>query len=64
MAADRMPLCGSEAWTFALLGPCETGRLASAVTGTGHATFIGRYTARYRECFDPATGAVAAARSR
>jgi hypothetical protein len=57
-AGDQMPLNGSETGTFQLLGPCETGGLALEVTGTGHATFIGRYTGRYRECFDPATGAV------
>ena len=57
-AADQMPLNGSETGTFQLLGSCETGGLALEVTGTGHATFIGRYTGRYRECFDPATGAV------
>ena len=57
-AGDQLPLNGSEAGTFQLLGPCETGGLALEVTGTGRATFIGRYTGRYRECFDPATGAV------
>ena len=57
-AGDQMPLNGSETGTFQLLGPCETGGLALEVTGTGHATFIGRYTGHYRECFDPATGAV------
>jgi hypothetical protein len=31
---------------------------ALEVSGTGHATFIGTYTGRYRECFDPATGAL------
>jgi hypothetical protein len=59
-ADDRLRLNGSEAGTFRMLGPCETGGLALEVTGTGHATFIGRYTGRYRECFDPATGAVTA----
>jgi hypothetical protein len=28
------------------------------VTGTGHSTKLGNYTGHYRECFDPATGAV------
>ena len=28
------------------------------VTGTGHSTMLGNYSGRYRECFDPATGAV------
>jgi hypothetical protein len=57
-AGFQMPLNGSEIGTFQLLGPCETGGLALEVTGTGHATFIGSYTGDYRECFDPATGAV------
>ena len=57
-AGDQTPLKGSETGTFELLGPCATGGLALEVTGTGQATFIGRYTGRYRECFDPATGAV------
>lgn len=57
-AGGQIPLNGSETGTFRLLGPCETGGLALEVTGTGHATFIGSYTGHYRECFDPATGAV------
>jgi hypothetical protein len=57
-ADDQLRLDGSEAGTFQVLGPCETGGLALEVTGTGHATFIGKYTGNYRECFDPATGAV------
>ena len=56
-AKDRPPLKGSETGTFRLLGPCEGGMLLE-VTGTGHTTELGSYSARYRECFDPATGAV------
>jgi hypothetical protein len=55
----QVPLKGSETGTFQLLGPCETGGIALDVTGSGHATFLGRYSSHYRECFDPATGAVA-----
>ena len=57
-AGDQVPLNGSETGTFELLGPCETGGIALHVTGTGRATFLGSYTGDYRECFDPATGAV------
>ncbi len=57
-AGDQMPLHGSENGTFQLLGPCETGGIALHVNGTGHATFLGSYSGDYRECFDPATGAV------
>ena len=57
-ANDRLPLQGSESGTFQLLGPCETGGVILEVTGTGHATMLGSYSARYRECLDPATGAV------
>ena len=57
-AKDRLPLKGSEAGTFQLLGPCEMGGMILEVTGTGHATQLGSYSARYRECLDPATGAV------
>jgi hypothetical protein len=57
-AGDKVSLNGSESGTFQLLGPCDTGGIALEVTGTGHATFIGHYAGRYRECFDPATGAV------
>jgi hypothetical protein len=57
-AGDQLPLNGSEAGTFQLLGPCNTGGIGLEVTGTGHARFIGSYTGRYRECFDPTTGAV------
>ena len=58
-AKDRLPLKGTEAGTFRLLGPCESG-MTLEVTGTGHSTRLGNYSARYRECFDPATGAVTA----
>ena len=57
-AKDRLPLKGSESGTFQLLGPCESGGLILEVTGTGHSTRLGSYSARYRECLDPATGAV------
>jgi hypothetical protein len=58
MAGDQVPLKGSETGTFQLLGPCETGGIALDVTGNGNARFLGRYSSHYRECFDPATGAV------
>jgi hypothetical protein len=57
-AKDRLPLKGSESGTFRILGPCETGGMALEVTGTGHSTKLGNYSGHYRECFDPATGAV------
>src|SRR5215213_7639492 len=56
-AHDRLPLKGSESGTFRLLGPCEGG-MTLEVSGSGHATGLGNYRGRYRECFDPATGAV------
>jgi hypothetical protein len=57
-AGNEMTLKGSEKGTFQVLGPCDTGGIALEVTGTGHSTWLGEYSARYRECFDPATGAV------
>jgi len=57
-AGNDMTLKGSEAGTFQVLGPCDGGGIALEVTGTGHSTRLGDYSARYRECFDPATGAV------
>lgn len=57
-ANDRLPLKGSESGTFRILGPCETGGMALEVTGTGQSTTLGNYSGHYRECFDPATGAV------
>jgi hypothetical protein len=57
-AKDRLPLKGSETGTFRLLSPCETGGMILEVTGTGHTTRLGNYSGRYRECLDPATGAV------
>jgi hypothetical protein len=57
-AKDRLPLKGSEQGTFQLLGPCEAGGTILEVTGTGHSTQLGNYSGRYRECLDPATGAV------
>ena len=56
-AKDRLPVKGSETGTFRLLGPCESGMILE-VTGTGHSTELGNYSGHYRECFDPATGAV------
>jgi hypothetical protein len=56
-AKDRLHLNGSETGSFRLLGPCEGG-MTLEVTGTGHSTKLGNYGGRYRECFDPATGAV------
>jgi hypothetical protein len=57
-AKDRLPLRGSESGTFQLLGPCETGGMILEVTGAGHTTRLGNYSGNYRECLDPATGAV------
>jgi hypothetical protein len=56
-AKDRLPVKGSETGTFKLLGPCESGMILE-VTGTGQSTQLGDYSGHYRECFDPATGAV------
>ena len=60
VAKEQQPLKGSESGTFQLLGPCESGGVVLEVTGSGHATALGNYSARYRECLDPATGAVTA----
>jgi hypothetical protein len=57
-AADQPPLKGSETGTFQLLGPCETSGVIIDVTGTGHTSQLGNYSGHYRECLDPATGAV------
>jgi len=57
-AADRMPLNGSETGTFRIVGSCNTSGIVIDVTGTGHSTQLGKYSSHYRECFDPATGAV------
>jgi hypothetical protein len=57
-AKDRPPLKGSESGSFRLLGACESGGMILEVTGSGHATKLGSYSGRYRECLDPATGAV------
>ena len=59
-AKDRLPIKGSESGKFQLLGPCEAGGMTLEVNGTGHASGIGDYSGHYRECFDPATGAVTA----
>ena len=57
-ANDRIPVKARETGTFELLGPCQTGGMILEVTGTGHATQLGNYNGNYRECLDPATGAV------
>jgi hypothetical protein len=57
-ANDRLPLKGRETGTFQLRGPCETGGMILEVTGTGRTTQLGNYSGNYRECLDPATGAV------
>jgi hypothetical protein len=59
-AGDQVPFKASEAGTFQVLGPCGTGGIVIDVTGTGHATELGNYTAHYRECLLPATGTVTA----
>ena len=56
-AKDRLPVKGSETGTFRLLSACESGMILE-VTGTGQSTTLGNYGGDYRECFDPATGAV------
>jgi hypothetical protein len=57
-AGDQVPFKGSETGTFQLLGPCETSGIVVDVTGTGYATQLGNYSAHYRKCLLPATGAV------
>ena len=58
-AADaRVPVKGTETGTFEMVGPCGTSGVVLEVTGTGHATRLGHYSGFYRECLDPATGAV------
>jgi hypothetical protein len=57
-AAEQVPLNGSESGTFLVIGPCESSGIVVDVTGTGHGAQLGTYTAHYRECFVPATGAV------
>lgn len=57
-ARDQLPIKGSEAGTFRFLGPCESGGLILEVTGSGHSTQLGDYSAHYRECLDLSTGAV------
>jgi hypothetical protein len=59
-AADQVPLKAAETGTFQLLGPCEANGVVVDVTGTGHATQLGHYSAHYQECLLPATGAVTA----
>jgi hypothetical protein len=58
VAREQVPFKASETGTFQLLGPCDTTGIALDVTGTGDGTYLGHYSAHYRECFDPATGAV------
>jgi hypothetical protein len=57
-AGNQMPLNGPESGTFQILGPCESSGIVVDVTGTGHATLVGKYSVHYRECLFPATGAV------
>ncbi len=59
-ANDKLPLKGSETGTFQLLGPCEVSGIIVDVSGTGQSTQLGHYSGHYRECLDPATGAVTA----
>lgn len=57
MAGADVGINGVESGTFRVLGPCSSGLLLE-VTGTGRAAYVGEYSGRYRECFDPATGLV------
>ena len=54
-AKDRPPLKGSESGSFRLLGACESGGMILEVTGSGHATKLGSYSGRYRECLTKRT---------
>jgi hypothetical protein len=57
-ANTSIPVKGTETGTFEMLGPCGASGVVLEVTGTGHATHLGHYSGVYRECLDPATGAV------
>lgn len=57
-AAAQLPFKGSEDGTFQFADPCETNGVIVDVTGSGHATDVGKYTVHYRECLLPATGVV------
>ena len=57
-ATTWIPVKGTETGTFKMLDPCGTSGVVLEVTGTGHATHLGHYSGFYRECLDPATGAV------
>jgi hypothetical protein len=59
-ASDQVPFKASEAGTFQMLGPCGNGGIVIDVTGAGHASELGNYTAHYQECLLPATGTVTA----
>lgn len=58
VAAAEIRIDGVESGTFHVLGSCSDGLLLE-VTGSGRATYLGEYSGRYRECFDPSTGVVA-----
>jgi hypothetical protein len=57
-ASDQVPFKASESGTFQLLSLCGTGGIVVDVTGGGHASQLGNYSAHYRECLLPATGTV------
>ena len=57
-ADARVPVKGTETGTFKVVRPCATSGVVLEVTGSGHATHLGHYSGFYRECLDPATGAV------
>jgi len=57
-ARDGVPLKGSEGGTFTMPGPCEVSGVVVDVVGTGQSTQLGDYHGHYRECLNPATGAV------
>jgi len=57
-ASAQVPVKGAETGTFKMVGPCGTSGVVLEVVGTGHATHLGHYSGFYRECLDPATGAV------
>ena len=58
VAGDQIPFKSSETGTFQIIGSGETSGIVVDVTGSGHATGLGNYSAHYRECLLPATGTV------
>jgi hypothetical protein len=55
LAGAQLPFKGADSGVFTVPGGCDSG-VQVVITGSGSATYLGRYTYSSTECFNPDTG--------